>query len=64
MNTRSPNGQRYIDGMFFLLCGRWFGFDAKERAQREAEQLKRSWEFVKVVRVGFHDYACYVFCSK
>lgn len=61
--ARSPNGERKINGKFFLLCGRYSGFDAKEMAKLEKTALLKDWKSVRIIKRGYSDYALYVFES-
>jgi hypothetical protein len=54
-------GTRHIDGRYYLLNGRWIGVDAQEEARKVAERRRKDGYFVRVVKMGFMDYALYEF---
>lgn len=50
-------GIRMIDGKEYMLAGRT---SDKERAQSEAQSLRRSWSSVRIIKIWEYDYMLYV----
>ena len=55
-NDRSENGQRFIDGHFWLLNG---SFDWRPKAIAEAKRRRVEGIKCRVIKLGFWDYWIY-----
>lgn len=63
MRRTGSSGIRFINGQEYMLSGR---FETRERALVDAEELRKEWTLVKVLKVRhiFGCYSCWVHGAK